>query len=226
MSLPQPTHVVVLDFDGTVTKVDVSDEICRQFASPAWREIDLAWERNELSLGEAQQRIWRLVRGSRNEVVGYAKKVGLLRAGLDRLLDAVRRTPPIQIWLASGGFDFYIQPILGERLGRFARAYFHKADFVAKRVELDFQHPALRCEKCALCKGKVVDLALGEGARVIFVGDGSSDRCVLDRHAHDRLTIYTIGGSFLERLCEERQIPHRTLRSIDEVLDLLPMTVF
>lgn len=220
-----PTHIVVLDFDGTVTKLDVSDEICKQYAPPSWRDIDLQWERGELTLPEAQRKIWRMVRGTRQELVAHAKKIGTLRAGLDLLLDSVRRVNQVQLWLASGGFDFYIQPILGERLGRFARAYFHKATFEAKRVELDFQYTELRCDKCALCKGKVVDLALHhEGAHVIFVGDGSSDRCVLDRK-DERLTIYTIVGSFLERECEARNIPHRTLRSLDEVLDLVPAVV-
>ena len=219
-----PTHIVVLDFDGTVTKSDISDEICKQFAAPAWRDVDLAWERGELSLGDAQKKIWRLVRGSRQELVAHAKKAGVFRAGLDLLLDSVRRTNSVQIWLASGGFDFYIVPIMGDRLGRFARAYFHKANFTAKRVELDFQFEELRCDKCALCKGKVVDLALHHDAEVIFVGDGASDRCVLDRN-DPRLSLYTVGGSFLDKLCEERKIKHRSLRSLDEVLDLLPIVV-
>lgn len=221
MPAPPPTHIVVLDFDGTITKLDISDEICRQFAAPTWRDIDVQWENGELSLAEAQTRIWRLVRGTRQELVAHAKKSGAYRAGLDLLLDSVRGNQAIQLWLASGGFDFYIQPIMGERLGRFSRAFFHKAEFVAKRVQLGFQHANLACETCAICKGKVVDLALAHtDAQVIFVGDGSSDRCVIDRD-DPRLTLFTVGSSFLERLCEQRGRAHRSLRSLDEVLDVV-----
>lgn len=223
MNVP-PTHIVVLDFDGTITKLDISDEICKQFAGPTWRDIDLQWERRELSLAEAQTRIWRMVRGTRQELVAHAKKVGGYRAGLDLLLDSVRANQAVQLWLASGGFDFYIQPIMGERLRRFSRAYFHKGEFVAKRVQLTFQHADLACPSCAICKGKVIDLALQQPnvSVVVFAGDGSSDRCVIERD-DPRLQLYAVGGSFLEKLCVERGRAYRAMRSIDEVLEQLPI---
>ena len=57
-----PSPVVVLDFDGTVTQKDIGDEICDRFAPPAWRDIDAAWVRNEISLPDAQRQMWALAR--------------------------------------------------------------------------------------------------------------------------------------------------------------------
>src|SRR5438309_1022287 len=80
--------VIVLDFDGTVTQKDIGDEICDRFAPPAWREIDAAWVRNEISLPEAQRRMWGLARAERPEALAHARAIGHLRPGLDALLAA------------------------------------------------------------------------------------------------------------------------------------------
>src|SRR6187551_1864589 len=102
--------VVVLDFDGTVTTKDVGDEVCDHFAPPEWRDIDAAWVRNEISLPEAQRRMWSLARATREEAVGYALAVGHRRPGLATLLDRVEALGG-ESWLASGGFDFYVEAL-------------------------------------------------------------------------------------------------------------------
>ena len=35
--------VVFCDFDGTITQVDVTDQILAQLAHPSWREIEQEW---------------------------------------------------------------------------------------------------------------------------------------------------------------------------------------
>ena len=45
--------VLILDFDGTVTDVDVGDAVCDRFAPPQWKLIDERWTRREISLPEA-----------------------------------------------------------------------------------------------------------------------------------------------------------------------------
>jgi 2,3-diketo-5-methylthio-1-phosphopentane phosphatase len=191
--------ICVLDFDGTVTKKDIGDEICDRFAPPSWRDIDAAWIRNELSLPEAQRRMWALARARREEAIDYARRVGQEREGLETLLARVTNAGGA-VWLASGGFDFYIEALLGDRLRRFQRTFMNRATFVDSddggRIEVAFPHGReLACDRCAVCKGAVCTLAQREAARVIFVGDGSSDRCALGRA--DR--VWAVEGGILER---------------------------
>jgi 2,3-diketo-5-methylthio-1-phosphopentane phosphatase len=205
--------ILVLDFDGTVTQKDVGDEICERFAPPAWREIDAAWVRNEISLPEAQRRMWRLARCGREEAIAYGRQIGVERPGLDALLAGVGARGG-EAWLASGGFDFYIEAILDGRLARFERKFFNGARFVGGSVEVDFPHADLSCGRCAVCKGKVCDRARERGARVVFVGDGASDRCALGRA--DRLC--AVRGSLLARACDERGVDYFAFDRLDEVL--------
>jgi 2,3-diketo-5-methylthio-1-phosphopentane phosphatase len=204
--------ILVLDFDGTVTDKDVGDEVCDRFAPPVWRDIDAQWVRNEISLPEAQRRMWGLARAARDEALAYARVVGTLRPGLDRLLAAVDELGGAA-WLASGGFDFYIEAILDGRLARFARAFFNATRFADGRIEIDFPHHALACARCAVCKGKVCDLARAAGASVVFVGDGASDRCAIGRA--DRL--FAVRGSLLARACDERGVAYEPFEGLDEV---------
>ena len=214
-----PSPVVVLDFDGTVTQKDIGDEICDRFAPPAWRDIDAAWVRDEISLPDAQRKMWALARAELPDALAYAREIGHLRPGLDALLAAARRAGAA-VWLASGGFDFYIEALLGPRLGAFERRYFNATRFIDGRIEVDFPHAELACGRCAVCKGKVCDAARATGRPIVFIGDGASDRCAIGRA--DR--IYAVRGSLLERACGERGTECLAFEDLAEIAATLTPT--
>jgi len=210
-------RVLVLDFDGTLTDVDVGDAVCDRLAPPGWRDIDERWARREISLPEAQRQMWALVRATRDEALAAARAAGHLRPGLPSLLDAADARG-VPVWLASGGFDFYIEPILGPLLGRFARAWYNAARFDGDRLAVEFPHEELACGSCAVCKGKVCDRARAAGAgAVIFVGDGHSDRCVVGRAD----AVAAVRGSHLARWCREHGVAATEFERLDELVGLL-----
>ncbi len=208
--------VVVFDFDGTITERDIGDEICDHFAPPAWREIDNAWLRKEISLPEAQRQMWALARATRTDAIEYSRKVGQRRAGLLPLLSALGRvgTP---IWLASGGFDFYIEALLGADLAYFERLYFNTTHFVDGRIEVEFPHRELACDLCAVCKGKVCDLARHTGRSAFFIGDGASDRCVVGRADE----VFAVRDSKLDVYLSELGAPFHRFRTFKDLLPLV-----
>jgi 2,3-diketo-5-methylthio-1-phosphopentane phosphatase len=208
--------ILVLDFDGTIATADVGDALCDRFAPPAWREVDAAWVRGELPLPEAQRRMWALCRASRSEAIAAAHEVGGLRPGLDALLDGAAARGA-GVWLASGGFDFYIEALLEGRLARFERAFFNRVRFDGDRLHVEFPHSALACARCAVCKGRVCDLARAAAGRVVFAGDGHSDRCVLGRAD----AVAAVQGGALAREAEERRLPVRVFERLDELMPLL-----
>ncbi len=71
---PRPAYVLVLDFDGTVATRDIGDEVCDRFAPPEWRDFDHLWVKNEISLPEAQKKMWALARAERSEALAYAHR--------------------------------------------------------------------------------------------------------------------------------------------------------
>lgn len=211
-TIERPPLSLILDFDGTVTHVDVGDELCARFADPSWRELDERWERKEIALPDAQQQMWALVTATPSALLEHACTIGVVRAGLDRLLD---RFGDAELVLASGGFDFYIEAILGPRLKRFAAVYCNHGVLSGQGVEVSFPFRArYGCRLCAVCKGRVCAERRAAGRRVIFVGDGTSDRCVIGQVDE----IWAVRDSKLARACAMVGLPAREFDSLDEIV--------
>ena len=210
-----PPPLLICDFDGTITTTDIGDALCDRFAPPTWREIDAAWVRGELSLPEAQRRMWSLVRASRDELLAHAREVGALRGGAVELFDAARRGD-IELVIASGGFDLYIDALLGERVRFLSARYHNRLVSAGDRVELEFAQ-AIGCERCAVCKGEIVRRMLGGGRRVAFCGDGSSDRCA----AGVAPELFAIEGGELARHCADNGLSFVPVRDLRVVLEAL-----
>jgi 2-hydroxy-3-keto-5-methylthiopentenyl-1-phosphate phosphatase len=214
--LPSRPLTVILDFDGTVTMADVGDELCDRFADPRWRALDRLWEEKRISLPEAQEGMWALVAAAPDELLEHARAVGVLRPGLDRFLQAV--PPGAELVLASGGFDFYIQAILGERLRRFAAVYANRGVLDAGGVRVSFPHrERLGCALCAVCKGRLCDEVRAAGRRVAFIGDGASDRCAIGRAD----LLCGVRGSKLAAACTAAGSPHLEFDRLDELVGRL-----
>jgi HAD superfamily phosphoserine phosphatase-like hydrolase len=205
-----PTMVV--DFDGTLAVQDVGDELCETFAEPGWRSHGAAWRRGELSLPDAQRRMWASVRADGPALVARAREVGALRDGAERLFEAARRGD-LRLVLASGGFGLYVEAILGDRLSLFDAAYYNRLEPGPNGPELSFPHRALARGPYAICKAAVCE----QHRASTFCGDGSSDRSV----AGSVPTIFAVRESLLSLHCNERGIPCVPFTTFDEVLDHL-----
>ena len=209
----------MLDFDGTVTQKDIGDEICDRFAPPAWRDIDAAWVRNEISLPDAQRQMWALARAERPEALAYAREIGHLRPGLDALLAAARRCG--RVGVAGLG---RLRLLHRGAARRAARACSSGATSTPRasstgRIEVDFPHAELACGRCAVCKGKVCDAArAARAADACSSATAPSDRCAIGRA--DR--IFAVRGSLLERACAERGVACVPFDDFAEVAASLP----
>lgn len=184
---------LVLDFDGTIAAADVGDAICDEFAPPSWRDIDQAWLRGELSLPEAQRRMWPLVRCAEAELRAFLGRIGALRPGFAELMDLCRERR-VEVVVASGGFDLYLDILLAPWADRL-RVVTNHAWLANGGVQVSFPHRDLACARCAICKGEVVRRERSRGRRVGFAGDGSSDRCA----AGVAEALFVVPGGVLEQ---------------------------
>jgi 2,3-diketo-5-methylthio-1-phosphopentane phosphatase len=180
----QPGPIVFTDFDGTITQLDVTDEILAQLAHPSWREVEQEWTRGLIGSRECLARQMALVDASAEE--------------LHALIDAVPIDPTfaafyhftrkrgIPLYVLSEGFDYWIERIL-KRAGvngpvRNGTHIFSSAlRLEGRRLIPSFPHSTHPCEHgCATCKAALIR-RLGRGMHpVIFVGDGLSDRFAVE----------------------------------------------
>ena len=68
-----------------------------------------------------------------------------------------------------------------------------------------------------MCKGKVCDEARVVAARVIFVGDGSSDRCAVGRCD----ALFAVAGGILDRHCATLGAEATRYTRLDEVAEAI-----
>ena len=176
--------VVFCDFDGTITQVDVTDQILTQLAHPSWREIEQEWMLGLIGSRECLERQIALVDAPVEELHSVIDGVAIDDEFSAFCRFARRRRIPL--YILSDGFDEVIRRVL-ERAG--VERYFRSgSNLFASALQVDgrrlvpsFPHLPEPCgHGCATCKAALIR-RLHEGHHpVIFIGDGMSDRLAVE----------------------------------------------
>lgn len=195
----------MLDFDGAVCPHDVTEQLLRVFAPPAWWEIEQEMRAQRLALREALVRQGSLLTAGREEMLGFAMDRFQLDATFPPFV-AWARSRGIDLAVASDGLGFYIGAML-ERAG-IQDVTIVTNEFGPGGFQFPFGHPV--CVGCGTCKMNAVVRYRGRGA-VAFVGEGYSDRFG---------ALYadlTFAKHHLAELCREARIPFLPWEDFDDV---------
>jgi 2,3-diketo-5-methylthio-1-phosphopentane phosphatase len=215
--------IVFADFDGTITRVDVTDLILAQLAHPSWQEVEQAWTRGSIGSRECLERQIALVDTSAEELHALIDAVPIDPSFTDFYRFTCERSIPL--YVLSEGFDYVLARIL-KRAGmngplRNGISLFSSAlRLEGRRLIPSFPHSATPCEHgCATCKAALIR-RLGKGKHpVIFVGDGLSDRFAVDEadvvFAKRQLLAY----------CQEHGKPCRPFDTFAEVEQAVAMLI-
>lgn len=171
--------VYFVDFDNTVSLVDVWDSIVARFAGPTWEEIVRDYDTHRISSYEFNKRLLEIVRGDLQEVRSFI-------LGIDVDPDFSRfvklaRAHERNLVVLSDGYDFYIEPLLQKAGVRGTRYFSNHMEWVDGRPHATFPHFRPDCERhMANCKCQY--LRLGErNLRRVYIGDGVSDICAAEK---------------------------------------------
>ena len=176
--------VVFCDFDGTITQLDVTDQILAQLAHPSWREIEREWMLGLIGSRECLERQIALVDASAEELHTVIDAVAI-DAEFTAFCKFARKKR-LPLYILSDGFDYVVRRVLkGAGVDRHFRSgsnLFASALRVeGRRLAPSFPHSPQPCAHgCATCKAALIR-RLREGRQpVIFVGDGMSDRFAVE----------------------------------------------
>jgi 2,3-diketo-5-methylthio-1-phosphopentane phosphatase len=178
------TPIVFCDFDGTITQLDVTDQILSQLAHPSWREIEQQWMQGLIGSRECLERQIALVDAPVEE----------LHAAIDGVpLDSdftafckFSRKKRLPLYILSDGFDYVIRRVL-KRAG-VDRHFKSGANLFASALRVEgrrlvpsFPHLPVPCAHgCATCKSALISRLRERRRPVVFVGDGMSDRFAVE----------------------------------------------
>jgi 2-hydroxy-3-keto-5-methylthiopentenyl-1-phosphate phosphatase len=218
---------VLLDFDGTISKVDTTDLLLERFAAPAWRDIEEEWKAGRIGSRECMVRQIDLVRATPAEMDAFIATVEIDAA----FRPFVHRFRGLghTLMVLSDGLDRTIRTVLdraGINLPYFAN---HLQWLGGDRWRLAFPHAKGTCAtlagncKCSFAEGRPgvtkggVTKAGESNIRdiTIMVGDGRSDFCVAER-----ADLVLAKGS-LRKHCRAKELPHYGFETFDEAAALL-----
>jgi 2,3-diketo-5-methylthio-1-phosphopentane phosphatase len=173
--------LVIADFDGTVSPMDVGYDVLQRFTSQGWDEIDRAYCSGEIGSKEAYSRIAALIAGTREEMSEFVRS----HARVDPhfvSFHAFCRAEGIDLKILSDGLDFYIDLVLRkDGLGDIP-FFSNVARFRDGRgftIEFPEANPA--CDRCGTCKSLILERLRPSFDRVIYIGDGYSDVCPAEK---------------------------------------------
>jgi 2,3-diketo-5-methylthio-1-phosphopentane phosphatase len=170
-------RLIVVDFDGTITRDDMLVDMCRRHAPDVLDEVEADLKAGHVTLRECIRREFEAITGDHDEIIGLAVARSKVRAGFADFVRAAEVAGD-RVVVVSAGFREVIQPVLErEGVGQL-EIVGNSVAFGRDRTEVRFLHGDGTCDVCGEeCKRATVrDLRDGYGS-VVYVGDGYSDRC-------------------------------------------------
>jgi len=173
--------VVFIDFDGTIAKKDVIDQILMEFADRRWLDIEEQWINGKIGSRECLRRQFALVKAAPAELNEFLDTLEI-DEGFPTLLRFCGDAG-IDVHIISDGFDYYIRRMLEKSFVN--REMLANVNIWANRLiphkqsrwQTEFPYFKDVCgDGCATCKPAVMKIKNPFAAPSIFIGDGLSDR--------------------------------------------------
>ena len=202
---------VWLDFDGTLSRQDVLDElIARHAVDDSWKEVEGRWREGRIGSRECLGRQFSLLRVD--------------SAALDRLLDDMALDPgagdlvalldaaQVPVTILSDSVDWFIRRILGRHGLAHVPVRSNTAVFLGDRLHLQCPHASPCCASgAAHCKCDSMS-ALGHAhRRSVYVGDGRSDLCA------SRKADFRFAKGALAECLEKESLPYVPFSTLADV---------
>jgi len=205
----KPPLALLIDYDGTIARTDVSDAIMARFVTAEWEARAADYDAG--LIGSRRLMEWEvgLVTADPGDLAALAAAQPHDTGFVGLVARAHAVGVPVEV--VSDGFGFFIEPAL-RALGVDVPVVTAATTFGPDgRPSIGFPNGHPRCFVCGTCKRNRVLAHQAAGRAVVFIGDGASDR-------------YAAGYSDvvwakeqLEALCIENGWPFRRWTDLAEI---------
>jgi 2,3-diketo-5-methylthio-1-phosphopentane phosphatase len=189
-----PPIAILVDYDGTIAQTDVSDALMAGFVTDEWE----AWvaEYDAGRVGSRRLMAWEVGLIDADPEVLRAKAAAQPHDGGFVPFAERARAAGIPVEVVSDGFGFFIEPALASLGAGWIPVVTASTTFGPQGARIDFPNGNAACFLCGTCKRDRVLAHQAAGRRVVFIGDGESDRyaagyadVVFAKHSLERLCL-------------------------------------
>jgi 2,3-diketo-5-methylthio-1-phosphopentane phosphatase len=206
---PSLSWIAFCDFDGTVTQGDVGNRFSDFFSQGRTRPIVQRWLSGDLTARRCLEEECKLLNFDVAQFESFLAEQTITPGFHEfiRFLEA----EAIPLFILSDGLDLYISRLLEREQLNHIPVFVNCARIEGSRVIPEFPYFAQGCGRCGNCKKYHIQRLRQPGQKVLFVGDGYSDRC-----AAEAADLIFARGDFLQ-YCRERNIATIPFASFFEI---------
>ncbi|WP_246496425.1 HAD-IB family phosphatase [Miltoncostaea marina] len=170
--------LIACDFDGTITRHDTLHLIVETFGERGlWQAIEPRLRAGEVTLEQAMQEEFDTVRATPEQVRDLVLREAGLRDGFPELV-AWAHERGHRLIVFSSGFRSVIEAALEHWGLGHLHVESHEAVFTPEGCRLVWSDRGDRCDECGRhCKRHDLRAHARRGERLVYIGDGVSDRC-------------------------------------------------
>ncbi|MBI3602553.1 MAG: MtnX-like HAD-IB family phosphatase [Candidatus Omnitrophica bacterium] len=167
---------VFIDFDNTITTVDVLDEIIQRFSiNGNWLRYENLWREEKIGSKDCMEAQLKGIRVQKEILNRYLQSVKL-DSSFPNLLALLRRYN-VHPAILSDSFSYFIHTILKHHNIKNIPVYANTVRFEGNRLIPSFPYRSAQCKRCAHCKRAHLVKPSMSHKTTIYVGDGLSDVC-------------------------------------------------
>lgn len=196
-----------IDFDGTVTDVDITDAVIQLFAKPGWEEAEKLWEAGLIGSRECLETQMALINSSLDKTLEYIDRFTIDETFVD-FINFLKKSH-IPFGIISDGFQIYIERLLKNAGLKHIPIFANQLKEEAGKLKTLFPHTNKNCSS-GICKC-VVAKTVSNGLPIIHIGDGRSDFCISEK------VLYVFSKGKLTDFCKSRGIPHSQFNSFNDI---------
>jgi len=165
--------IIQCDFDGTITKNNLSILLKEQFACEKWRRIELDYLRGRVSVEQSNRLQYTLIEEPRERLQEFVRQHIDVRPGFREFVRYCRDNA-IKFVIVSSGLDFYIETVLVEIGMPDLELHCGRTVFTKDGIGISYTDP----EGNTIDKGfkdKYLFWLKRSARNLIYIGDGLSD---------------------------------------------------
>jgi 2-hydroxy-3-keto-5-methylthiopentenyl-1-phosphate phosphatase len=169
-----PPIALLIDYDGTIALTDVSDTLMAEFVTADWETHVAAYDAG--IVGSRKLMAWEVGLITADPAALDAKAAAQPHDPTFVAFAEVARAARIPVEVVSDGFGFFIEPALAALGVPWIPVVTADTRFGPGGPSIDFPNGNPVCFVCGTCKRNRVLAHQAAGRRVVFIGDGESDR--------------------------------------------------